>query len=68
MVLLHITPWERGALEQLASGVALTEIALRLGMNEPDVESRLTVLFTRMGVTTRTEAVAAAIRRGLLAA
>jgi two-component system, NarL family, response regulator YdfI len=67
-VVLHITPWERHALEQLANGVAMTEIADRLGMNEPDVESRLNTLFARMGVRTRAEAVAAALRRGLLAA
>jgi DNA-binding NarL/FixJ family response regulator len=67
-VVLHITPWERRALEQLANGVAMTEIAGRLGMNEPDVESRLNTLFARMGVRTRAEAVAAALRRGLLAA
>jgi NarL family two-component system response regulator YdfI len=67
-VVLHITPWERGVLEQLAMGVATIEIAHRLGMNEPEVESRLTTLFARMGVTTRAEAVIAAVRRGLLAA
>jgi len=67
-VVLHITPWERRVLEQLATGVAMTEIANRLGMNEPDVETRVNTLFTRMGVTTTTEAVAVAMRRGLVAA
>lgn len=67
-MVLHITPWERRALEQLANGVAMNEIADRLGMNEPDVESRLNTLFARMGVRTCGEAVAAAMRRGLLAA
>jgi len=67
-VVLHITPWERRVLEQLATGVATIEIAHRLGMDEPDVESRLDTLFMRMGVRTRAEAVAAALRRGLLAA
>ena len=67
-MVLHITPWERRVLEQLATGVATREIAHRLGMNEPDVQSRLNTLFTRMGVRTRAEAIAAATRRGLLAA
>jgi two-component system, NarL family, response regulator YdfI len=67
-VVLHITPWERRVLEQLATGVATIEIAHRLGMDEPDVESRLDTLFMRMGVRTRAEAVAVALRRGLLAA
>jgi hypothetical protein len=38
------------------------------GGYEPELESRLKTLFARMGVTTPTEAVAAAMRRGLLAA
>jgi DNA-binding NarL/FixJ family response regulator len=66
--MLHITPWERGMLEQLARGVATKEIARRYGMDEPDIESCLRMLFARMGVTTTTDAVAAAARRGLVAA
>ena len=66
--MLHITPWERGMLEQLARGVATKDIAQRYDMDELDVESCLRVLFARMGVTTETEAVAAAARRGLVAA
>ena len=66
--MLRITPWERGMLEQLARGVATKDIAPRWGMDEPDVESRLRMLFARMGVTSASEAVAAAARRGLVAA
>jgi DNA-binding CsgD family transcriptional regulator len=65
--MLRITPWERGMLEQLARGVATKDIARRWGMDEPDVESRLRMLFARMGVTSASEAVAAAARRGLVA-
>ena len=68
MRVLHITPWERSVLEQLASGAATPEIAGRLGIDEREVESNLTMLFARMGVRTRAEAIAAAARRGLLAA
>jgi DNA-binding NarL/FixJ family response regulator len=66
--MLHMTPWEGGMLEQLARGVATKDIARRYDMDELDVESCLRVLFARMGVTTETEAVAAAARRGLVAA
>jgi DNA-binding NarL/FixJ family response regulator len=68
MMALHITPSERAVLEYLAGGAAMHEIAHRLGMNEPEIEKCLQVLFARMGVRTRAEAVAAAMRRGLLAA
>ncbi|HYS27397.1 MAG TPA: LuxR C-terminal-related transcriptional regulator [Vicinamibacterales bacterium] len=68
MQVLHITPWERGVLEQLASGAATTDIARRLGVNDREIESSLATLFARMGVASRAEAVAVASRRGLLAA
>jgi two-component system, NarL family, response regulator YdfI len=68
MVVLQITPSERALLECLANGAALSEIARRLGANEHQIDASLQVLFARMGVTSRAEAVAAALRRGLLAA
>jgi len=68
MAVLHITPWERGVLEQLASGVATSELARQLGVNDREIESSLAILFARMGVASRAEAIAAAARRGLLAA
>jgi DNA-binding CsgD family transcriptional regulator len=68
MVVLQITPSERALLESLANGVALTEIAHRLGTNEHQIDMSLQALFARMGVRTRAEAVASALRRGLLAA
>ena len=67
-MVLHITPWERGVLEQLACGAAISELPRPSGLNERDVESCLQGLFARMGVTNRAEAVAVAVRRGLLAA
>ena len=68
MRVLHITPWERGVLEQLAGGAPTTDIARQLGLNDREIESSLATLFARMGVTDRAEAVAVAVRRGLLAA
>ena len=64
--MLHITPQERGVLKELARGVPPSEIARRLGVDEAEVDACLESLVTRMGVTTRTEAVVAAERRGLL--
>jgi two-component system, NarL family, nitrate/nitrite response regulator NarL len=63
---LHITPLERSALQMLANGKAATEIAGGLGLSERELEVHLTMLFARMGAATRTEAVDAAMRRGLL--
>lgn len=66
--MLHITPQERAALQLLANGNATTtnEIAGLLGIGEGEVDTHLTTLFARMGATGRTEAIAAACRRGLL--
>ena len=66
MNLLHITPSERGVLEELARGGDTAAIARRLGLSEADVESCLASLVARMGVASRTEAIDAAARRGLL--
>jgi len=66
-MVLQITPSERAMLECLASGVALNEIAHRLGTNEHQIDMLLQSLFVRLGVKTRAEAVASALRRGLLA-
>ena len=64
--MLQITPWERAALRQLADGISTSELAGRVGVSEREIEARLTSLFARMGTASRTEAIAAAFRRGLL--
>jgi DNA-binding NarL/FixJ family response regulator len=64
--LLRITPWERDALQLLADGSAVRDLAGRLRVQERDVDAHLASLFRRMGATNRSEAVAAAYRRGLL--
>jgi DNA-binding NarL/FixJ family response regulator len=66
--MLHITPWERSALEFLAVGTTTRELADHLGTTESDVDTKLRALFVRMGAATRHDAVAAASRRGLLRA
>lgn len=67
-VLLHITPWERSALQSLATGMTTAQLAIVLGVSEPDVEHLLTSLFTKMGAASPADAVAAALRRGLIPA
>jgi DNA-binding NarL/FixJ family response regulator len=65
-VVLLITPWERDALQLLAAGVADDEIAAVLRISEGTVNSYLAYLFEKLGVTSRSEAVMAATRRGLV--
>ena len=67
-LMLQITPRERAALQLLADGKAFNEIAGSLAVGEWELEAHLTALFARMGAASRTEAVSAAVRRGLLAA
>ena len=64
--MLHITPVERAVLQLLADGTATADIAGRLGISERAIEVLLTMLFERMGAASRPEAIAAALRRGLL--
>ena len=64
--MLQITPWERAALQLLAEGTATSALADRFRTSEADLEARLTRLFARMGVAGRSEAVAVALRRGLV--
>ena len=64
--MLHITPWERVALQLLANGATTNEMAGRFGVSECQIEAHLTSLSARMGAASRTEAIAAALRRGLL--
>jgi DNA-binding NarL/FixJ family response regulator len=65
---LHITPWERSVLELLANGTDARDMAVRLGIPEIEMHMRLRTLFARMGASTPADAVAAALRRGLVAA
>jgi len=65
-VVLQITPSERTALQLLANGMAMSELARQLGIGECQIEAHLATLFARMGAAGRTDAIAAALRRGLL--
>jgi DNA-binding NarL/FixJ family response regulator len=63
---LRITPLERLALQLLADGKLTKEVASCLCISEKEIEVLLATLFARMGAANRAEAIAAALRRGLL--
>jgi len=63
---LHITPWERNALELLAEGKGEREIAMHFRVAESDITFQLSRLFATLGAASRTEAIAIGMRRGLL--
>ena len=66
--LLHISPWERSALQSLSEGKSAGELARALRMPEAEIRRQLAALFLRMGAVSATDAVAAACRRGLIPA
>lgn len=57
---------ERQVLGLLADGLGNKQIAARLGISTNTVKTHLELLFDKLGVSSRTEAVATAARRGLL--
>ena len=66
MSVLQITPAERTALQLLADGLAHHEIASSLRMSECVLDAELRTLFERMGVAGRNQAIADAVRRGVV--
>lgn len=63
---VQLTPRELATLNLLADGKANKEIAAALGISERTVKTHLGNLFGKLGVTSRTEAVKVATRRGLV--
>jgi DNA-binding NarL/FixJ family response regulator len=63
---VQLTPRELATLRLLADGKANKEIATELGISERTVKTHLGHLFEKLGVTSRTEAVKVANRRGLV--
>lgn len=63
---VQVTPRERSALQLMADGKSNKEIAAALGISERTVKTHLGHLFEKLGVTSRTEAVRVATRRGLV--
>jgi len=63
---IQLTPRELTALRLMADGKSNKEIANELGISERTVKTHLGHLFEKLGVTSRTEAVKIATRRGLV--
>ncbi len=61
-----LTAREREVLELLADGLGNKQIGARLGISTSTVKTHLELLFEKLEVSTRTEAVATAVRLGLL--
>jgi DNA-binding NarL/FixJ family response regulator len=61
-----LTNREREILALLADGLANKQIAARLGISKNTVKTHLELLFDKLGVSSRAEAVASGVRRGLL--
>jgi two-component system NarL family response regulator len=63
---VQLTPRELSTLQLMADGKANKEIANELGISERTVKTHLGHLFEKLGVTSRTEAIGVATRRGLV--
>ncbi len=61
-----LTPREQEILAMLAEGLPNKGIAVRLGISEHTVKTHLEAIFDKLGASTRAEAVARAVRSGLL--
>lgn len=61
-----LTQREREILSLLADGLGNKQIAARLGISPSTVKTHVEVLFEKLAVTSRAEAVAVAVRKGLL--
>ncbi len=62
----RLTARERGVLAELARGVPNKAIAARLGISEHTVKFHIASIFAKLGVASRTEAVAQGVRLGLI--
>ena len=62
----ELTPREMYVLEQIVSGKSNKEIADELGVSEATVKTHINSLLGKLGVTDRTQAATAAIRRGIV--
>jgi len=63
---VQLTPREMAALRLMADGKSNKEIASELSISERTVKTHLGHLFDKLGVTSRTEAIKVATRRGLV--
>jgi DNA-binding NarL/FixJ family response regulator len=59
-----LTPRERDVLHAAARGLGNKQIAVELGLSARTVQTHLTSVFAKLGVSSRTEAVLLAVKRG----
>ena len=62
----ELTPREADVLEQIVQGKSNKEIAIELEISEATVKTHINSLLSKLGVTDRTQAATAAIRRGIV--
>jgi DNA-binding NarL/FixJ family response regulator len=63
---VHLTQRELAVLRLLAAGKSNREIAESLGITDGTVKIHVAHLFAKLDVSSRTEAIATALRRGLV--
>ncbi len=61
-----LTPREREVLQRIAEGLSNKEIAMLLSISEHTAKFHIASIMSKLGATSRTEAVTMAIRQGLL--
>jgi DNA-binding NarL/FixJ family response regulator len=61
-----LTPREHAVLGHVAGGASNREVAERLAIREATVKEHLSHVFAKLGVASRTQAIAEALRRGLV--
>jgi DNA-binding NarL/FixJ family response regulator len=61
-----LTGRETEVLQLAAQGLANKQIAMRLGISEHTIKFHLSSLYAKLGVSSRTEAVRAGVRRGIV--
>lgn len=62
----EITPRQLEILRLLAAGLGNQEIGVALGLTLNTVKTHLKILFAKLGVSDRTEAVCSAVKRGMI--
>ncbi len=66
IIILKLTERENDVLQLLAQGLANKQIANHLGISEHTVKFHVSSIYTKFGVTNRTEAVRCGIQQGLV--
>jgi DNA-binding CsgD family transcriptional regulator len=63
---VHLSPRQAEVLQRVCSGLSSKEIGRELGLTERTVKDHLSLVYARLGVNSRAEAVARAAALGLI--